>query len=200
MNSRRPPLPRPPVPAILHTIMTPRKFHVLALILASFAASSSMATDGPAIVKPAKPAKASKPRKTWSQLIEAVQQQGVEKTLKFPLPQNLGFATDTLKAKGLRVSGKSSSDHYSHEIFATEESVVIGRSRTEVRDGQTYVEGFFVRFDLKGVALSAVNSHGIAHQVDQSKADIASTEIKTWIERDRAFLLDALNSGILTNK
>jgi RNase P/RNase MRP subunit p29 len=161
--------------------MTPRtlSFAVLATLLAF--GSPTFAKDKP------KPMKDS--GRTWKTVAEHVLKNGAESTLKAPSSRMLGFDSDAVPAKALRIKSGVSKDKKEHAVHVTfdknekgkliPKDIILGVTLVnETPSGKT-VEGYKIRVKLDGSIVSVMRAGGIVGEVKQTMVAPDSEEALT---------------------
>lgn len=145
----------------------------------------------PASAKPSSKSKEKKtPEKvaarTWKAVAEFVLKNGVEHPIKAPASRTLGYDSDEVAAKLLRIKTAASKDKKEHSVsvtYASEEKgnlrpkeVVLGVIFVEVVPSGQQIDSFRLRLDLNGKLISVMHSTGIVGQVLQKSLATDSPE------------------------
>lgn len=138
---------------------------------------------------------------TWGALLIHVGKNGVARELKAPLCRKLGFNSDSVKTKALRLKAAVSPDGLDRAIYVDDHLrsdgkpsrfAVIARNRTTEIDGQTHVEALFAYLDSAGRLRGAVKTKGPARQVKQTAIDIHDAALQSEIDQEIDFYLNKI--------
>lgn len=142
------------------------------------------------------------PARTWKTVVDYVFANGTERTIKGPLSRHLGFESDVVVTKALRIKLSDSPDNKNHAFYviSSEDSqgkplpkqFVVGNAVVVKNDGPKSVDDFFVRADSNGNIIAAVSSKGPAGQVQETVLTPDSPEAVAGLKSEQTIFLKTI--------
>jgi hypothetical protein len=116
--------------------------------------------------------------RTWKTVAEYVLKNGAQSTLKAPSSRMLGFDSDAVPSRGLRIKAEAAKDKKEHAVHATYESdergvmtpkeIVLGVTLVSETAGKKAVEGYKMRITLDGKIVAVMRAAGVVGEVEQT--------------------------------
>lgn len=158
---------------------------------------------------PAKPKAKAISERTWQTLTKHVMENGIELPIKAPACRTLGYDSDSVPAKALRLKSANSKDGREHAVYIvydlTEKKdilrpreIVVGSIRVEEKDSVKDIQSYRVRLNLNGHPISAMRADGIVGKVKQQPLSIGSKEAKKLLATEKKFFLEDVDLSQLT--
>lgn len=186
----------------------PLRFALAILFFASFA--NAVPAKEPAKSKPAASKSTKKIATTWNSLIDYALKNGIDRPLKAPLSRKLGFDSDLVSTKAMRVKAESSHDKFDHSIYVSYDvnsegktiplSVVLSKTMTTRSEAGLHVRSFIIRVDPAGKVLNALRTSGLRGNVEQTVSDPSETSIKSDSEYEMTYFLKSIRLETLSTK
>lgn len=186
----------------------PLRFALAILFFASFA--NAVPAKEPAKSKPAASKSTKKIATTWNSLIDYALKNGIDRPLKAPLSRKLGFDSDLVPTKAMRVKAESSHDKFDHSIYVSYDvnsegktiplSVVLSKTMTTRSEAGLHVRSFIIRVDPAGKVLNALRTSGLRGNVEQTVSDPSETSIKSDSEYEMTYFLKSIRLETLSTK
>jgi len=135
--------------------------------------------------------------RTLKEFVNTVLQNGADRTLKHPIPKNLGFKEDELHAKAVRYLDSQTPDKKTHTFYvlyktspegslAPANLIWITSKKTHV-DSEEFIDAMNLKVSLDGVLEKAVSVVGKVGDTKHKQLSIKSKKVRTIFEHEKEF-------------
>lgn len=164
----------------------------------------------PASAKPKEKKKAEKEQapRTWKMVAEHVLKNGSEHPIKAPSSRTLGYDSDEVAAKTLRIKSSASNDKKEHSIRVTyrlsekgaqvPNDLVLGTTFVETVPEGKKIDASGLRITTDGRIVSAMRATGVVGEVEQKVLAPDSPEAKEAYRIESLLLLKSIKLEQLT--
>lgn len=180
--------------------------HFLSIAMILFVTVPANSANAPQPTK--KPIAEKKTVRTWKAVADYILKNGTANSIKAPMSRTLGYDSDEIPAKTLRIKSAESKDKKEHAIRVTyivnEKGAVIpidlllGITLVEVIPEGRKIDGFGIRITPDGRIVSAMRATGIVGEVEQKALSVDSAEVQRVYNAESILHLKTINLEHLT--
>jgi hypothetical protein len=139
--------------------------------------------------------------RTWKTVADYVLKNGAENAIKAPSSRLLGFDSDAVPARSMRIKSTASKDKKEHAVHIaytkddngalTPNDVVLTSTLVSEKAGVKSVEGYKIRAAFDGRIISVMRAAGVVGEVEQSSVPIDSKDaLALYKSESKVYLKD----------